>query len=128
MLPILPPWRIEVCNILPFHTMRFKVYLLVLAFVTVIAAAIQAVATTPGVSDEQPGAALGLTKRAPNHKSPIHEFNDSYHRPALPSYWSIDIDDPNPPTKRHPGLMLVHGVLMSSAFFVALPMSELYTM
>ena len=59
------------------------------------------------------------------HAAPLVELNETevllYHAPTPPSYWSIDIDDPDPENERHPSLMLLHSLFMISAFFGALP-------
>jgi hypothetical protein len=44
-----------------------------------------------------------------------------YHQPTPPSYWTIDIEDRTPDVPRYPGLMGLHIVMMSLAFFGALP-------
>jgi hypothetical protein len=65
-----------------------------------------------------------------HHKAPLLELNETevtmHHAPTPPSYWSIDIDDQDSSAARYPGLMTLHVILMCSAFFFALPMSELY--
>jgi len=59
------------------------------------------------------------------HAAPLVELNETevllYHVPTPPSYWSIDIDDPDSGSARHPSLMLLHSLFMMLAFFVALP-------
>ncbi|KAI0265166.1 hypothetical protein BC834DRAFT_843769 [Gloeopeniophorella convolvens] len=56
---------------------------------------------------------------------PIVELNETEillsHAPTPPSYWSIDIDDRTPEQTRYPGLMGFHALMMSLAFFGALP-------
>lgn len=47
-----------------------------------------------------------------------------YHSPTPPSYWTIDLEDRDPSAARYPGLMALHAVLMSFAFFVALPLGK----
>ena len=63
-----------------------------------------------------------------HHAAPLVQLNESevtmYHSPTPPSYWSIDIDNIDSDTSRHPGLMAFHGVLMALAFFIALPLCE----
>lgn len=44
-----------------------------------------------------------------------------YHVPTPPSYGTYDLDDPPAAHGRYPGLMGLHAILMSTAFFVALP-------
>lgn len=62
------------------------------------------------------------------HAAPLLQLNETevtmHHAPTPPSYWSIDIDNVESDSSRHPGLMALHGILMSLAFFVALPMCE----
>ncbi|KAF8264950.1 hypothetical protein EI94DRAFT_1772521 [Lactarius quietus] len=57
--------------------------------------------------------------------APIVELNETdvllTHAPTPPSYWSIDIDGYGPGDTRHPGLMVLHAIMMSLAFFGALP-------
>jgi hypothetical protein len=59
------------------------------------------------------------------HAAPLVELNETefllHHSPTPPSYWSIDIDDPDPGNARHPSLMLLHCLFMMLAFFGALP-------
>jgi hypothetical protein len=59
------------------------------------------------------------------HVAPLVELNETqlllYHAPTPPSYWSIDIDDPDPGNARHPSLILFHSLCMILAFFGALP-------
>lgn len=58
------------------------------------------------------------------HGKPLLEINETmismYHKPTPPSYGTHDFDDPNASPK-HPGMMGLHALLMSLAFFVALP-------
>jgi hypothetical protein len=118
------------------HTRRFKLSLLILAFVAVLAVAKHSdVARAAFIDDGTSAGAsrtLDLTKRDGHghnhdHAPPLLEINETdvtmYHAPTPPSYWSIDIDGIDPSVTRHPGLMMLHGVFMSLAFFVALPMS-----
>lgn len=57
--------------------------------------------------------------------APIVELNETdvllSHAPTPLSYWSIDIDGYRPGETRHPGLMVLHAIMMSLAFFGALP-------
>jgi hypothetical protein len=59
------------------------------------------------------------------HAAPLVELNETevllYHAPTPPSYWSIDIDDPDSANGRHHNLMLLHSLFMMLAFFGALP-------
>jgi hypothetical protein len=63
-----------------------------------------------------------------SHAVPNVQLNETevlmYHAPTPDSYWTIDIDGDDPDVSRHPGLMILHGLLMSLAFFVALPMGK----
>ena len=58
---------------------------------------------------------------------PIVELNETDvlldHAPTPPSYWSIDIDGRGGES-RHPGLMVLHGLMMTLAFFGALPAGQ----
>jgi cytochrome b561 len=60
-----------------------------------------------------------------HHGAPLTELNETaiiqWHAPTPPSYWSIDIEDRDPSVARYPGLMVLHVVFMTLAFFVALP-------
>lgn len=47
-----------------------------------------------------------------------------YHSPTPPSYWSIDFEDTTSDDARYPGLMGLHILFMSLAFFGALPAGE----
>lgn len=59
------------------------------------------------------------------HAAPLTELNETevtmYHAPTPPSYWTIDYEDNDSHDSRHPNLIVLHGLLMSLAFFVALP-------
>ena len=60
-----------------------------------------------------------------HHAQPLLELNETevtmYHDPTAASYYWIDfVDSPND-EKRHPGLMGLHALFMSLAFFGALP-------
>jgi hypothetical protein len=59
------------------------------------------------------------------HAAPLVKLNETevllHHVPTPPSYWSIDIDDPDPGNARHPSLMISHSLFMMLAFFGALP-------
>lgn len=63
-----------------------------------------------------------------HHAAPLLELNETeitlYHAPTPPSYYTIDWEDEGY-EKRHGGLMIAHGLFMSLAFFVALPMGSL---
>lgn len=60
-----------------------------------------------------------------HHGAPLTELNETailqWHAPTPPSYWSIDIEDRDPSVSRYPGLMALHVIFMTLAFFVALP-------
>ena len=57
--------------------------------------------------------------------APLVELNETevllHHDPTPPSYWSIDIDEPDSGKSRHPGLMTLHALFMMLAFLGALP-------
>ena len=59
---------------------------------------------------------------------PLLEINETeitmYYGPTPPSYYSIDWEDEGY-KERYGGLMITHGLFMSLAFFVALPMGSL---
>ncbi|KAI6003871.1 hypothetical protein EDD15DRAFT_2456938 [Pisolithus albus] len=59
-----------------------------------------------------------------HHGQPLTEINETdillSHLPTPPSYWSIDIDSPDPNVPRYPGLMALHVTFMMIAFFVEL--------
>lgn len=58
------------------------------------------------------------------HGAPLTEINETlilqWHKPTPPSYGTHDFDDANV-TSKHPGLMGLHALFMSLAFFGALP-------
>ncbi|KAJ7178140.1 hypothetical protein C8R46DRAFT_889052 [Mycena filopes] len=58
--------------------------------------------------------------------APLLELNETEvglrHQPTPPSYYTIDWEDPEQASARHPGLIITHAVFMSLAFFVWLPM------
>ncbi|KAG1755842.1 hypothetical protein EDB19DRAFT_435076 [Suillus lakei] len=60
-----------------------------------------------------------------HHGVPLTELNETaiiqWHAPTPPSYWSIDIEDRDSSVSRYPGLMALHVVFMTLAFFIALP-------
>lgn len=60
-----------------------------------------------------------------HHGQPLTEINETeilmWHLPTPPSYWSIDIENPDPTVVRYPGLIALHVTFMILAFFVALP-------
>ena len=65
-----------------------------------------------------------------NHNAiPLLEVNETeitlYHAPTPPSYYTIDWEDEGY-EKRYGGLMIAHGLFMSLAFFIALPMGLLF--
>lgn len=59
--------------------------------------------------------------------SPMKELNETlilmYHKPTPPSYGTHDFEDPDV-ARVYPGLMGLHVVLMSTAFFIVLPIGE----
>ncbi|RPD66764.1 hypothetical protein L226DRAFT_565553 [Lentinus tigrinus ALCF2SS1-7] len=60
-----------------------------------------------------------------HHAAPLTELNETevtmYHAPTAPSYYWIDIMESHGDEKRYPGLMGLHALFMSLAFFGALP-------
>ncbi|KAH9850022.1 hypothetical protein C2E23DRAFT_870247 [Lenzites betulinus] len=60
-----------------------------------------------------------------HHAQPLLELNETeitmYHEPTPPSYFWLDIKEPPADAKRYPGLMGLHALFMSLAFFGALP-------
>lgn len=60
-----------------------------------------------------------------HHAEPKLVLNETevllYHQPTPPSYWSIDFEDGSVDEQRYPGLMGLHILFMSAAFFGALP-------
>ncbi|KAF9263545.1 hypothetical protein L218DRAFT_321725 [Marasmius fiardii PR-910] len=71
-----------------------------------------------------------LTARDGDHHmhkgAPLAELDEeailSLHGPTPESYYTIDWEDPEHASERHPGFMVMHVLFMSAAFFVALPM------
>ncbi|KAL0070890.1 hypothetical protein AAF712_002111 [Marasmius tenuissimus] len=71
---------------------------------------------------------VALAARDDHHHhqgAPLLELNETEvaigHEPTPPSYYTIDWEEPEHASERHPGLMIMHGLFMSLAFFVALP-------
>jgi hypothetical protein len=60
-----------------------------------------------------------------HHAEPLLELNETevtmYHAPVPESYFTLDFDGIDPDNTHYPWLMVLHGLLMSLAFFVALP-------
>ena len=60
--------------------------------------------------------------------APIVELNETdvllTHAPTPPSYWSIDVDGYRSGEAGHPGLMALHAIMMTLAFFGALPAGQ----
>ncbi|KAF8640010.1 hypothetical protein AX17_001254 [Amanita inopinata Kibby_2008] len=60
-----------------------------------------------------------------HHATPLVELNETevlmHHAPTPPSYYTIDWEEHEPSTARHPGLIMAHALFMSLAFFGALP-------
>ncbi|KAI0068920.1 hypothetical protein BV25DRAFT_63309 [Artomyces pyxidatus] len=83
------------------------------------------------VRSEYDGFATTLQRRdgehahSSHHGAPLTMLNETeillYHAPTPPSYWSIDFEDHDSGNKRYPGLMMMHVLMMSAAFFGALP-------
>ncbi|KAE9410309.1 hypothetical protein BT96DRAFT_847112 [Gymnopus androsaceus JB14] len=59
------------------------------------------------------------------HAAPLLELNETevtmHHAPIPESYYTLDWDDTEHASERHPGLMFLHATFMTLAFFVALP-------
>lgn len=64
--------------------------------------------------------------------APIVELNETDvllgHALTPLSYWSIDIDGYRPGETRHPGLMALHAIMMTLAFFGALPAGQRWSL
>lgn len=64
--------------------------------------------------------------------APVVELNETdillSHAPTPLSYWSIDIDGYRPGETRHPGLMVLHAIMMTLAFFGALPAGQRWSL
>lgn len=62
-----------------------------------------------------------------HHSAPLLELNETlvlkWHLPTPPSYGTHDFEDPEV-EKKYPGIMALHALLMSFAFFVALPVGK----
>ena len=63
-----------------------------------------------------------------HHDAPLLELNETevtmYHAPTPESYYTIDWEGALAGEgTRHPGLIVMHVILMCLAFFVALPVS-----
>jgi len=62
-----------------------------------------------------------------HHAAPLLVLNETevtmHHAPTPPSYYTIDWEESY--QTRYPGLMISHGIFMSLAFFVALPIGAL---
>ncbi|KAJ3790501.1 hypothetical protein GGU10DRAFT_282077 [Lentinula aff. detonsa] len=59
------------------------------------------------------------------HAAPLLELNETeltlHHQPIPESYYTIDFDDIEHASERHPGLMFLHATAMGFAWFVMLP-------
>lgn len=59
-----------------------------------------------------------------HHGAPSLTLNETailmWHSPTPPSYWTVDVVEGS----GNGGLMIVHGIMMSAAFFIALPAGE----
>lgn len=66
----------------------------------------------------------GMHEHGHGHAASLTEINETlilqWHKPTPPSYGTHDFDDKNV-TSKHPGLMGLHALFMSLAFFGALP-------
>ncbi|KAJ7593568.1 hypothetical protein C8J56DRAFT_501213 [Mycena floridula] len=60
-----------------------------------------------------------------HHGQPLLELNETelllHHSPTPPSYYTIDWDNIDATESSHRGLMIMHVLFMSLAFFVVLP-------
>lgn len=63
-----------------------------------------------------------------HNAAPLLVLNETevtmHHAPTPPSYYTVDWEEEGYQS-RHPGLMIFHGIFMSLAFFVALPIGAL---
>ncbi|KAH9482823.1 putative membrane protein C3B8.06 [Psilocybe cubensis] len=63
------------------------------------------------------------------HGAPLLVLNETevtlYHSPTPPSYYTLDFEDEGY-QQRHKGLMIFHGLFMSLAFFVSLPVGAVH--
>ncbi|KAI9001345.1 hypothetical protein BD414DRAFT_404717 [Trametes punicea] len=101
--------------------------------VPLLAAAVAAAVAAPSCSDASsldcvPGASSKqlLIPRDEHgghnhHAQPLVELNEEHLAPTPPSYFWLDIKEPPADEKRYPGLMALHALCMSLAFFGALP-------
>lgn len=66
------------------------------------------------------------------HGPPLLELNETeltlHHQPIPESYYTIDFDDLEHASERHPGLMFLHATAMVLAWFVMLPAGEYHWM
>lgn len=64
-----------------------------------------------------------------SESGPLLKLNETevtlYHSPTPPSYYTIDWEGADASHHPHPGLIMTHALLMSLAFFVALPAGEI---
>lgn len=64
------------------------------------------------------------------HAAPLLVLNETeilmHHAPTPPSYYTLDWEDLDTAATSHSGLILSHAFFMGLAFFVALPLSEIF--
>ncbi|KAJ6582101.1 cytoplasmic protein [Mycena capillaripes] len=110
--------------------MRFQPLLSTLAFFflfsSVVSAAEESSAAHPPSSDlVQPSSKRDEHGHHHAGVAPLLQLNETevaLHHPATPpSYYTIDWEDPDQGSDRHPGLIITHAVFMFLAFFVFLP-------
>ncbi|KAJ7701443.1 cytoplasmic protein [Mycena rosella] len=113
--------------------MRLNLQLLALTLASslVASSSVSLSGATTVFSDSAQRRQLQISKRdehGHHHAAaPLLELNeteiDLKHQPSPPSYYTIDWEDPEQASARHPGLIITHAALMSLAFFVFLPMA-----
>lgn len=113
--------------------MRLQPLSLALASSLVVAAVVSAADASAGFSGSAELRQLQPSKRdghGHHAVAPLLELNETevtlLHHPTPPSYYTIDWEDPEQASDRHPGLIIVHSIFMSLAFFIFLPTGEIY--
>ncbi|KAJ7086751.1 cytoplasmic protein [Mycena epipterygia] len=107
--------------------MRFQPFGLALASSLAVVSVASAADASAGFSGSAEVRQLQLSKRDGHHHAvaPLLELNETEvtlnHQPTPPSYYTIDWEDPEQASARHPGLIIVHSIFMSLAFFIFLP-------
>ena len=99
----------------------------ILVFFALIQCSYASPSSYPGGLDLPSSAIHGKRDQHDQHAAPLLDLNETeltlYHAPTLPSYYTIDWEDEGH-EKRYGSLMIVHGLFMCLAFFVALPMGS----